>query len=117
MGYYLIECSQASSYNLVFDFQGFNIQVPLANFLINFVTPKGQIQDWCGLSFQKMSSDDRLILGDDFMSGVYTVVDLDDNVIALGLAEPDSHDENIEAITDSIPSATSAALYSETWSP
>ncbi|GME85582.1 unnamed protein product [Ambrosiozyma monospora] len=115
LGYYIFPCSEANSNSLVFDLQGLNIQIPLSDFLIYFSTSNGKSRGWCALDFQTMSDDNMVILGDDFLAGLYTVVDLDSNVVAISLADLTSNDENIEAITDSIPSATQAPLYSETW--
>ncbi|GME79271.1 unnamed protein product [Ambrosiozyma monospora] len=113
-GYYTMDCSFGSNYFLTFNFQGFEIEVPITSFLLDLQTTSGRTSSTCQLGLMS-SGDDTLILGDSFLRNVYLVVDLEDNVVAMAPANLDSNDEDIEAISDSIPSAVSAASYATTW--
>ncbi|GMG32626.1 unnamed protein product [Ambrosiozyma monospora] len=100
------DCNRIGNITLSFNFQGFDISIPLSGFVVD------QESDTCTLGLA--STDDLIILGDSFLSNIYFVADLDDNQIALALANPDSTTENIEAIKDTIPSATTCVFYSST---
>ncbi|GME74412.1 unnamed protein product [Ambrosiozyma monospora] len=108
-------CSDIDQFDLTFDFMGFKLSVPLSGFI------SAQYGDICMLSISK-TKHDYVTLGDSFLRNVYYVVDLDNNQIALALANLDSDsesssetivdDEDIEVISGTIPSATPAPNYS-----
>ncbi|GMF07809.1 unnamed protein product [Ambrosiozyma monospora] len=50
-----------------------------------------------------------------FLANVYTVVDLEDNLVAMAQPNNGSSSENIEVISKSIPSASSVPSYSATY--
>ncbi|GMG39949.1 unnamed protein product [Ambrosiozyma monospora] len=113
-GYYTMACDKGDDYFLTFNFQGFEIEVPISSFLLDLTTTSGRTSSTCQLGLMS-SGDETLILGDSFLRNVYLVVDLEDNVVAMAPANLDSNEEDIEAVDDSIPSAVSAASYATTW--
>ncbi|GMG26625.1 unnamed protein product [Ambrosiozyma monospora] len=107
---YTANCSSLKDQTFTFDFMGYELIVPVSGFVIDM---SGKT---CTLGFEtsEEGSDVNYIFGDSFLSNVYFVADLDDNEIAIGLANTESTGEDLEAITDSIPSATQAPEYSST---
>ncbi|GMG19435.1 unnamed protein product [Ambrosiozyma monospora] len=99
------KCSDIEEYNLIFNFKGYELKVPLSGFL----TEKDG--STCQLGISSAGDENMLTLGDTFLSNVYFVADLDDNQIAIALANLNSTTENLEAIEGTIPSATSAINY------
>ncbi|GMG21098.1 unnamed protein product [Ambrosiozyma monospora] len=107
--FYTVKCSSLKDQTFTFDFMGYELTVPLSGFVIK------KSGETCILGFETaadMGVD--YILGDTFLSNVYFVADLDDNEIAIALANTGSTTEDLEVITDSIPSATQAPDYSST---
>ncbi|GMG20909.1 unnamed protein product [Ambrosiozyma monospora] len=106
---YTAKCSSLKDQTFTFDFMGYELTVPVSG----FVTEKSG--KTCTLGFR---SSDGLgidyVFGDSFLSNVYFVADLDDNEIAIGVANTESTTEDLEAISDIIPSATQAPEYSST---
>ncbi|GMG55776.1 unnamed protein product [Ambrosiozyma monospora] len=108
-------CSEIDQFDLTFDFMGFELSVPLSGFI------SSQYGDTCILAISK-TMHDYVTLGDSFLRNIYYVVDLDNNQIALALANLDSdldsssetieNNENIEVISGIVPSATPAPNYS-----
>ncbi|GME92628.1 unnamed protein product [Ambrosiozyma monospora] len=107
---YFAECSSLEDQSFTFDFMGYNLTIPLSKFVVE----KSGSNCTLGLNAGGLDSADGgfCIFGDTFLSNVYFVVDLDDNEMALGLANTECTCEDIEVITDTIPSATQAPNYS-----
>lgn len=108
-GYYLTECYGSGDGYIVYDFQGKLIYVPLEDIVLS--TSSGYT---CVLGLFD-SGDDSSILGDSFLRSAYVVYDLDDLTVSLAQAKY-TDEEDIEVVTSTIPSASSAADYSSTWS-
>ncbi|KAG0668474.1 hypothetical protein C6P45_004634 [Maudiozyma exigua] len=120
LGYYTIPCPETSSKTaemldstqLVFDFGGFYINATLKDFLVR------ASETTCLLGIVPQTAHSAL-LGDSFLSNAYVVYDLENKEISLAQAKYDSNTPNIEVVSSgasSIPSATRAPLYSQTWS-
>ncbi|GMG18875.1 unnamed protein product [Ambrosiozyma monospora] len=115
IGFYLLDCDKGNETYFYFNFQGFNVTVPVSSFLAPISTDyDGATSSKCMFAVES-SSDHTFVLGDVFLSNVYFVVDLEDNQIAMGLANLNSTRENIEVISDTIPSASSVSLYDSTY--
>ncbi|GME84926.1 unnamed protein product [Ambrosiozyma monospora] len=99
------KCSDFEKYTLIFNFQGYNLSVPLSGFISN------KDGSTCELGISSAGEYEMVTLGDTFLSNVYFVADLDDGQIAIALANSNSTTENLEAIVGTIPSATSAINY------
>lgn len=113
-GYYTMSCSSSlfNSTEIVFDFGGFHINATLENFIVQASART------CLLGIVPQSANSAL-LGDSFLSNAYVVYDLENKEVALAQARYDVDDEDIEVITSgasSIPGATNAPGYSNTWS-
>ncbi|CCE61241.1 hypothetical protein TPHA_0A01580 [Tetrapisispora phaffii CBS 4417] len=110
LGYYTMSCpSSSDSTEIVFDFGGFHINVPLTSFIVT------SSMNVCILGIIPRSGD-QAILGDSFLQHAYVVYDLENLEISLAQAKYGSSSEDIEAIVSSVPSAVRAASYSNTWS-
>ncbi|GMG21099.1 unnamed protein product [Ambrosiozyma monospora] len=107
---YTVKCSSLKDQTFTFDFMGYELTVPVSG----FVTKKSGKTCTLGFEASEEGSDVNYIFGDSFLSNVYFVADLDDNEIAIGVANTESTSEDLEAISDSIPSATQAPEYSST---
>lgn len=110
LGYYTMNCvSDDDSTLLVFDFGGFHITAPLADF-------QSQISNSRCLLMMSTQAD-RIILGDVFLQHAYVVYDLENLEISMGQANFDSSssDDNIEVIGTTVPSAVQAPSYSSSW--
>ncbi|GME79991.1 unnamed protein product [Ambrosiozyma monospora] len=114
-GYYTMDCSAGIDYFLTFNFQGFEIQIPLSSFLLDLTTYSGYRSSTCQLGLMS-SGDNGVLLGDSFLRNMYLVVDLEDNVVAMAPANFGSYVEDIDPISGNggIPSAVSAASYGAT---
>ncbi|GMG21874.1 unnamed protein product [Ambrosiozyma monospora] len=110
-GYPTADCSLGDDYYLSFNFQGFDVDISFKNL---FLDTGDDSSSTCYLGIQ-YTDDDSFILGDKFLTSVYAVIDLEDNVVAMAKANTDSTSENIEVVSDSIPSASSVASYSATY--
>ncbi|KAL3237717.1 pepsin-like aspartic protease RNJ42_00704 [Nakaseomyces bracarensis] len=110
VGYYTFDCpANVNDFNIVFDFNGFQISASISDFVIG---TNGQN---CILGILPQSTGGA-ILGDSFLNSAYVVYDLENYQISLGQADYSGGSENIEVISDSVPSAVSAPDYSNTWS-
>lgn len=89
---------------LKFDFSGIQISVPFSE--ISFASG-----DQCLLG---MLPSKLIILGDTFLRSAYVVYDIDNFEIALAGTNYNVSSSSVEAITDSIPSATQAPRYYST---
>ena len=109
VGYYEIECDSTSDQNMVFDFGGFHISVPLSDFVIDSSSGK------CYLGFQG-ASQSFVILGDVFLSNAYAVFDIDNYEISLGQANYNGG-SNVQEVSfgSAVPNAVKASGYYNTW--
>ncbi|KAL6945275.1 hypothetical protein ACO0QE_002724 [Hanseniaspora vineae] len=109
VGYYEIDCDSTSDQNMVFDFGGFHINVPLSDFVIDSSSGK------CYLGFQG-ASQSFVILGDVFLSNAYAVFDIDNYEISLGQANYNGGSDVQEVSSKSgVPNAVKASGYQSTW--
>ncbi|OWB71237.1 hypothetical protein B5S31_g922 [[Candida] boidinii] len=110
---YYTSCSDISTdYFVGINVQGLDLTVPLYYLLETAEQDNGD--EVCVLMVEPA---DVVLLGDNFLRGVYMVVDLQNNEIALGNANLNpnstSSDDDIEVISDTIPASTNK-LYSST---
>lgn len=112
-GYYVMKCSAADDLYLVFNFQGLDITIDFSSFLVSLVTTTGSSSEYCMVGLQS-SDTATFTLGDSFLRNVYMVADLDNLEIGLAIANHDSNDEDIEVLSEGIPSAVTPAT-SLTW--
>jgi yapsin 1 len=106
-GYYMMSCpSSNSDIELVYSFQGIDITVPISE----VVLAADSIGSTCALAIM---ASDEVILGDSFLRSAYVVYDLKNYEIGLAQANF-TDDEDIEVITDRIPSGTRVSDYSST---
>lgn len=103
LGAYQIKCPSSSSANVTFDFGGAKILVPLSELVLSYGKQ-------CYLGILESKSP-YVLLGDNFLRRAYVVYDLDDNEISLAQVKYTS-DENIQAISSSVPKALKAPGYS-----
>ena len=110
LGYYIMDCvSDDDSTLLVFDFGGFHITSPLADFQSQVTNSQ------CMLMMSTQS--DKIILGDVFLQHAYVVYDLENLQVSMGQANftNSSGNENIEVIGTTVPGAVQAPSYSSSW--
>lgn len=108
---YVMDCptlEDSLSQFLVFDLSGHKIFVPL------FQLIKHRYAGRCVLGIYD-SFDGTITLGANFLRSVYTVFDLEDREVSFAQANY-TEEEDIEIIESSIPSATRAPDYSNTYS-
>lgn len=110
LGYYTMSCSDSYDYDLVYNFQGKLISVPLSNVMLQVSSYSSK----CVLGLVS-SGEDTAILGDSFLQYAYVVYDLDNEEVSLAEVNFTS-DEDIEEIVSDVPSATRAPEYSSSWS-
>ncbi|CAI4304821.1 CQS_1a_G0006380.mRNA.1.CDS.1 [Saccharomyces cerevisiae] len=103
---YIFDCSKVNDTLLSVDFGGFNISANISN----FVTPA---KDHCLLNI--VPTDTGVVLGDAFLVDAYVVYDLESREVSIAQANFNDQVENIEIISDSVPGATPAPGYSNTW--
>lgn len=111
-GFYRMDCITSKELYLTFSFRGQEIDVPLINFQ---VYPTGS-ETLCTLGIKEKVNglfDAEISLGVNFMQYVYTVYDLEDQVVALAQAKF-TNDTDIEVISSTIPATTGAAQPSNT---
>ncbi|SCU90089.1 LADA_0F01728g1_1 [Lachancea dasiensis] len=110
-GLYFFDCSEISDEDsFVFDFGGFQISSSLKNYVLE--TSSGS---QCALGMVPQSSG-SFILGDNFLTAAYVVFDIDNMQISMAQANYDGGDEDVEVISSTVPGATSAPMYSSTFS-
>lgn len=108
IGYYVVTCSDVTDYSLSFNFQGFNVDIPLSDFLIQLSTTSGRSSSYCMVGLQS-SDASSFTLGDNFLRSVYMVADYENMEIALAIADHgNANTENIKVIQSSIPDAVTA---------
>lgn len=103
-GYIVMSCN--ASGGLRFNLGGIEINVDFSQML--FPT---NYKQYCIVGLVP-TSEGPYILGDSFLRSVYAVYDLDNLEIALAQANFDPSSEQIDVISDSIPSASQASGYS-----
>lgn len=109
IGYYVITCSDATNLSLNFNFQGFNIDIPFSDFLIQLSTSSGSSSQYCMIGLQA-NSDETFTLGDNFLRSVYMVADYENMEIGLAVADhSNSSSEDIQLIKSTIPNAVTPA--------
>ncbi|GME84482.1 unnamed protein product [Ambrosiozyma monospora] len=107
---YIAECSSLEDQTITFDFMGYQLTVPLSGFVVEKSVSGSKSE--CILGFDLADYSDY-IFGESFLRNAYVVFDLDDNELAIGLVNTECPcDNDIEVITDGIPSATRAPGYS-----
>lgn len=110
-GYYLIpKPSDNDNTKITFDFGGFHIDTSLSNYILQ----SSGSQDLAVLGILRTESD-RAILGDVFLVNAYVVYDLEDYEVSLAQADYSSSSSDVEAISGSVPGATRAQGYSQTY--
>ncbi|CCF58545.1 hypothetical protein KAFR_0E03940 [Kazachstania africana CBS 2517] len=106
---YVLSCANVDEDSMiVYDFGGFQIQTPLAGSLYQLS------DDQCELAIGSTSSS-YATLGDLFLTHAYVVYDLDNKEISMAQINYNATTEDIEIISDSVPGATKAAGYYNTW--
>ncbi|GME89082.1 unnamed protein product [[Candida] boidinii] len=115
-GYYLKYCDEITSdYFVGVNVQGLDLTVPLFYLLESYESDTGA--EICVLN---IAPSNVLVLGDNFLRGLYMSVDLQNNEIALGNANLNpnatSSEDDIEVVSDTIPASTNE-LYSSTYDP
>lgn len=111
--YYTMDCpSDTTAQNSAFVFQigGVNYYVPLSNYIL-----QTSDKDTCILGIQPQSTQ-YCIFGDNTLSSLYVVYDLEDYEISIAQADySGASKSNIKVISGSIPGASKAPGYSDTW--
>lgn len=123
-GYYMVPCNSdgtsSSAFDddtsLIFDFGGFHIRTPLKDYLVQAMT------NTCILGLIPQDSN-GVILGDTFLTHAYVVYDLDNYEVSMAQAKyiedydaKDYKSADIHVISSTVPGATKAPGYSNTWS-
>ncbi|ODV83349.1 hypothetical protein CANARDRAFT_189688, partial [[Candida] arabinofermentans NRRL YB-2248] len=98
--YYFLSCSKVKGYSIAFNFQGFEMHVPLTQFV------DGQDGDTCKVVIFNSGYDEMVLLGDNFLRYVYYVVDLERLEISIARVNPCPTSEEIQTVTGSIPNST-----------
>ncbi|XBW35960.1 hypothetical protein QEN19_001533 [Hanseniaspora menglaensis] len=113
VGFYTLECPSsdvADESAYVFQFGGVNYYIPLSNYILQTSS-----SSTCYLGVQP-SDDQQCIIGDNTLSSLYVVYDMDDYQISLAQANYEGASESsIEIIESAIPGAEQAPGYSKTW--
>lgn len=109
IGYFEGNCSLIDFDGFEFNFSGVNVTVPPESLLY-----PGPIDGECILAIQPAPTFLNVIMGDVFLRNFYIVYDLDNNQIALGQAKY-TDESDIEEIGSTIPRATYAPTYSNTY--
>lgn len=105
IGAYVINCFDDDSVTFTIDFNGATVAVPLPNLVMRYGST-------CILGVLPQSSS-YILFGDNVLRSAYLVYNLDDYEISIAQAKY-TKDEDIEVISDSVPSAVRAAGYSST---
>ncbi|GAV50215.1 hypothetical protein ZYGR_0U00710 [Zygosaccharomyces rouxii] len=107
--YYQLKCpSQNDNTRLILDFGGFQVNAKITNHITR--SQNGE----CLLGITPSDTDSGT-LGDVFLVDAYVVYDLDNYEISLAQADFSDSAQSIEPISSSVPSATKAPGYSNTW--
>lgn len=103
--YYLVPCPSGLDNYIIFNFSGKEILVPYESMLVS-----GQTSKECYLG---IIPSDQMLLGDNFLRNAYIVMDYEDLEVSFAQAKY-TDDEDIEAISSSVPNAARASDYSST---
>ncbi|KAG0690806.1 hypothetical protein C6P40_001240 [Pichia californica] len=98
---------------ITFNFQGAIIKVPIIDFTLPVID--GKTLSFTGLRSISITSAniDYFLFGDDFLSSIYFIVDLDDQNIAIGQVNQNKSSNNIITVNDSIPHASKSLYWNE----
>lgn len=113
VGGYIMKCSDADNYNIIFNFQGKEISVSFSSFMVSLTSSSGSTSSYCMVGILS-NSGTTFTLGDNFIRNVYLIQDFENYEIILGDVNH-GDDENIEILTSTIPSVASTASASA-WS-
>lgn len=104
-GYWAVSCDYLDlDEDLVFDFSGAKITVPIKSLIIESTT-----SSYCYLGIFEDNISPSL--GDSFLRNAYVVYDLEDYEIALAQASDGDGDLDIEEVTSDIPNAVTAERF------
>ena len=105
-------CSNVSG-SIGFNVSGFNFEVPLEDFVVEYEDDYDDDVTYCmlGVSEGELES---VILGDNVLRRLYAVFDLESKEVGLAYAKHNVTEVSIEPISKSIPSATHASHYNST---
>ncbi|KAG7195126.1 Aspartyl protease [Scheffersomyces spartinae] len=106
-GAYLLNCPTEDAGTINFDFNGFTLEIPIANFVAPYT------RNTCILTLLSKSSSNYFTFGGNFMRSAYCVFDLDDLEISLAKVSHGTNEDIVE-IESTIPGAVKAAGYSST---
>ncbi|TID22563.1 hypothetical protein CANINC_003338 [Pichia inconspicua] len=112
LGYYIADCSIGKDALLRFNFQGLELDIPFANFLINLYNQDNSVSDKCAFGILSSSNERYMTLGQSFLSSVYMVADLESMKIALAKGTNKGGSPKIDLITGEIPHAKQPELSS-----
>lgn len=116
-GWYL-DCDQVSTGSLTYHFSGVEISVPLSEMIVPLQDVSGNAVVQNGIEYCQLalaaSANNSVVLGDSFLRGTYAVFDLEADQIALAQAVTGTTESDVEAMSDGVPSATSAPAYTST---
>ncbi|ODQ65686.1 acid protease [Nadsonia fulvescens var. elongata DSM 6958] len=123
VGLYVMPCTDDQSIFLNFNFTGAVIKVPLTELLIPLQTNLGvpllfhSGYEVCAIGLSPVHDISDVILGDTFLRSAYVVYDLENYEISLAQANfnADSDNADIDVIKSSVPSATRAPQYNDTF--
>lgn len=109
-GYYFLDCkTYPDSDAFVFQFGGVNFYSPVQNYILS---TSDDSQCYLGIV---PSGDDHVIIGDNTLTSLYVVYNLEDYELSIAQANYDGASSNdISAISDSVPGAQQAPSYSNT---
>ncbi|GMM39597.1 aspartyl protease [Hanseniaspora uvarum] len=109
-GYYLVDCQTfPESDAFVFQFGGVNFYSPVQNYILN---TSDESQCFLGIV---PASDNHAIIGDNTLTSLYVVYNLEDYELSIAQANYAGASSNsISAISDSVPGAQQAPGYSNT---
>lgn len=111
---FILPCNTTGSFTLEFG-SGLLFSLPISDNLYSIFQQNGEPYSYddgtqaCNLNIEISNSTGGIIVGQQFLIRVYTVVDLDRSEIAFASALPNAEDESsVVPIVSSIPNATSA---------
>lgn len=116
LGGYAVSESKIKDAKLKFNLQGASIEVPLVYFTYPVLdSTTYAYSELRLLSVVYYKDIDYFILGDDFLSMVSFVVDMEEKQVAIGQANLAQHSENIVVVSDSIPDAVMATDWDKVY--
>lgn len=123
IGYYITDCDAGSgSSGLTFGFNSITIKVPFSEILIELTDNNNQPvtntdgSAMCAVGILGLGdsgvaggSTAEIVLGDTFLRSAYVVYDLENREVSIAQVQYNATCTSVEAISDSVPSATKAA--------